>query len=199
MARIGKAAVFLLLAALVTARPGQTETPDYSVLKASDGVELRAYAPMIVAEADVPANARDPGGDGFRMLAGYIFGGNDRGAKIAMTSPVTRFAAEGEAGPVWTTQFMMPSKWTREALPAPDDPRVRMVEAPARALVAVRYRPGAGGAKAALEKLDAWIEAEGLTPVGPPIYAGYNPPWTPAPFRRDEILRAVEPAPEPNR
>ena len=54
------------------------------------GLEIRNYGPRIAAETTVFGDEDKALSDGFRRLAGYIFGGNHGSAKIAMTAPVAR-------------------------------------------------------------------------------------------------------------
>ncbi len=75
-----------------------TEQLDYSVLEISESnIELRQYAPFIVAEIDVQAdNAQQAANKGFRPLAGYIFGANKPNEQIKMTAPVSTRESGGE-------------------------------------------------------------------------------------------------------
>ena len=70
------------------------ETPSYRVEEQIGDVELRRYEPYVVAETRVSASLEQAGNRGFRLLAGYIFGGNTTAAgdstKISMTTPVTQ-------------------------------------------------------------------------------------------------------------
>jgi len=71
---------FLLLL-IISAMPllsHAIEEPDYEVIKKFDKVELRQYAPYVVAEVVVDASAEDAGTQAFPILAGYIFGKNQR-------------------------------------------------------------------------------------------------------------------------
>ena len=74
-----------------------TEQLDYSVLEISESnIELRQYAPFIVAEIDVQAdNAQQAANKGFRPLAGYIFGANKPNEQIKMTAPVSTWESPG--------------------------------------------------------------------------------------------------------
>ena len=95
------------------------ETPSYTVERTDGPIELRAYAPRLMAEVTVSGSQSQSITAGFRVLAGYIFGGNDGGAKVAMTTPVTQVPGNTIAmtTPVtqmardgtWLVQFMMPS------------------------------------------------------------------------------------------
>ena len=59
---------------------------------------------------------------GFRSLAGYIFGGNEGGKKIAMTAPVhMEMGADSSR-----MRFVMPSDLTMDSLPEPNDANVKL-------------------------------------------------------------------------
>ena len=184
-----------------------TEEPKYRVEKDYGEFEVRLYTPVIVAETEVTGEFGKVSNEGFRRLAGYIFGGNDGGRKIAMTAPVgTEPAPEKTAGakidmtaPVgaepkgegWIVSFTMPSRWTMKSLPVPDDERIRLREIPARRVAAVRFSGtwGAGKFEAVTARLREQLKEKGLVPVGEAtVYARYNPPWTPWFLRRNEVL-----------
>ena len=66
------------------------EEPAYEVIRSFDKVELRQYAPYVVAEVELAASAEDAGNQAFPILAGYIFGKNKGERRFAMTAPVTQ-------------------------------------------------------------------------------------------------------------
>ena len=68
------------------------ESPDYEVLRVlTRKAEIRRYPALVLAQTQLPTNTYDENSNmGFRRVAGYIFGGNDSGQKIAMTSPVIK-------------------------------------------------------------------------------------------------------------
>ena len=111
------------------------------------------------------------------------------GEKIRMTAPVGQQNIEGK----WAVSFMMPAAYTMETLPEPVDPEITLRQVPARRMAVVRYS-GFWSEKAYLRfmsKLELWISANGLTTVGEPIWARYNPPFTLWFLRRNEILIPV--------
>lgn len=198
-------------AATIATAEQRTEQPDYTVVDSADGVELREYAPRIVAEVTVDAPSRDAASSiGFRPLAGYIFGGNDGSSAIAMTAPVTTQALDTNAGtkiamtaPVtteaadddrYTVRFSMPRDWTMQTLPTPNDPAVTLREIPAEARLAYRFT----GAKSqdTIDSADAAIIAyatrNALTLSATPVIAGYDGPRVPTERRRWEVMRLVE-------
>lgn len=176
------------------------EEPRYTVVRQYDGFEIREYAPYLVAEVVVPGPSEEAGNQGFRILAGYIFGKNkgDRKiamtapvaqapapAKIEMTAPVTQAAADGG----YVVQFSMPSTYTLETLPEPLDPQVKLKEVPGGRYAVIRYS-GTWSERNYTdhrEKLERGVEAAGLRTTGSPIYSRYNAPFVPWFMRRNEI------------
>ncbi|MCV7278425.1 heme-binding protein [Mycolicibacterium flavescens] len=179
---------------LVGVRVG-TEEPHYLSTKVSDRVEIRRYGPRIAAETTVDADEERARNIGFRRLAGYIFGGNHRKESIAMTAPVTQQSgdtiamtapvAQARDGERSTIRFYMPSKWTLDTLPEPDNDEVRLTEVPGET-VAVLGFTGDRGPRAVQSHTDELLEvlrANGIETTGDAQAWFYDPPWT-LPFRR---------------
>lgn len=191
------AAVIIIGAADVMA----TEEAKYSVVKKDSRFEIRDYAPHILAETVVEGDMEEAGSIAFRRLFRYISGDNKSQEKVAMTAPVSQeprgekiemTAPVGQQGTQgqWTVSFMMPASYNLATLPQPDDPKISLRPVPPRRMAAVRYS-GFWSEKKYLryrEKLESWIQEEGLTIVGDPVWARYNPPFTPWFLRRNEIL-----------
>ncbi|MGI9242789.1 MAG: SOUL family heme-binding protein [Verrucomicrobiales bacterium] len=184
------------------------ETPNYRIMEELGEVELREYEAYLVAQVAVDGDLEGAGNRGFKVLAGYIFGGN-RGSsrismtgavtqesapketKIQMTSPVTQQRGEGD----FVIQFMMPSEFTLDTLPVPDDDRIELREVPARQLAAIRYsgRWSKRSYQANLERMCDVLHEASLTPTGEPVWARYDPPFKPWFMRRNEVLTEFEP------
>lgn len=178
-----------------------TEEAPYRTVR-SDGIfEIRRYEPQILAETVVEGTLEEAGNRAFRPLFRFISGANGPRTEIAMTAPVTQ-RARGEEIPMtapvvqagtggrWTVAFVMPSRYTMETLPAPEDPKVEIRPVPARSVAAVRYSGTWSEARYRkfLGKLEAWMRENRLTPGGEPEWARYNPPYTLWFLRRNEIL-----------
>ena len=162
------------------------EEPVYQVEKAweAEQIEIRAYAPRVMA---VTGMDEDTDG-GFRVLAGYIFGGNAEEEKIAMTAPVQQsMAGEKEMA------FMMPAEYALEDLPAPEDQRVSFREAPAYTAAVIQFSGWASAEKAdeKWQQLRGFLISEGIDITGEPTLNQYNPPWTLPFMRRNEIIVPV--------
>ena len=170
------------------------ESPTYRIEERIGKIELRRYEPYVVAETLVEGSLERAGNGGFRRLAGYIFGGNETASgdstKIAMTSPVT----QDRVGDRYRVRFMMPSSFTGDSLPTPKDAQVTISEVGPQLLAAIRYggRWSRDGYERHLAMLREALEDAGRTVVGEPIWARYDPPWTPWFRRRNEVLIAVD-------
>lgn len=186
------------------------ERPQYDVLASTDDYEIRRYDSYIVAETDVEGTYKTAGNKAFKILAGYIFGDNRASEKMAMTAPVesrpasesvtmkmtapvTSSASADEAG-LYTYSFVMEKKSTRETLPLPNDPRVRIRVVPARTVAVHRYSGSwseKNYAKHERVLLDA-LAYDGVSTRGAPISARYNAPFTPWFMRRNEVMIEIE-------
>ena len=195
-----------------SAKAASYESPGYTVTTEHDGFEVREYAPRVEARVRVAGSYDTAINQGFRILAGYIFGGNQGRSKIEMTVPVTTSPGEQieMTSPVtatssatdspmearaWTVTFMMPSRFTLGTLPVPNDDRIELIEtAPER--MAVRTFSGYANAARAVRQLDALVAAlaeAGLTPVGEPRVAQFDGPWVLGPLRTNEVLVPIAP------
>lgn len=193
----------LLIAALPLASHA-IEEPDYEVIRKIDTVEVRQYAPYVVAEVVLNATADDAGNQAFPILAGYIFGKNKGERKLAMTAPVTQAAvpmkmamtapvtqAAAEGGIL--VQFVLPKDVTLESAPQPLDTRVQLRLVPASQRAVIRYSGTWSQANydEHLALLQATLARAGIATQGEPVLARYNPPFTPWFLRRNEIWLAL--------
>ena len=160
------------------------EEPEYDVLSVNGDVEFRRYEPYIIAEATVSGDESDR--RAFRLLAGYIFGGNDQEEKMAMTAPVETRGDE--------YAFVMEKKYSMDALPRPDDERIQLRTKPTR-VVAVRRFSGRwtddNFSRHRRALLDDLAEL-GIDVTGEPELARYNGPLTPWFLRRNEFIVPVD-------
>ena len=182
------------------------EEPKYTDKVFYKDFEVRFYATILVAQTEVNESFDCAGNKAFRVLAGFIFGNNTAKAKIDMTAPVIQKSADSEkiamTAPVtqsksysgYLIQFTMPASYNRETLPQPNDPRVKIVEIPARQVAVYSYT-GSWSESRFNEKLSAFNSAlarEKITPVGGPTFARFNSPWQLPFLRRNEIWIEVK-------
>lgn len=180
-----------------------TEEPRFETVERLGSVEIRRYASRIAAETEVPGAEDAARNEGFRRLAGYIFGANARRDRIAMTAPVAQSPGEriamtapvaqsGDAGG-WRIRFFMPARYTLATLPLPDDPRVALTVVPEETVAVLRFsglpRPEAVAQNAAA--LTTALEASAWVPAGLVQAWFYDPPWTVPALRRNEVAVPV--------
>jgi hypothetical protein len=163
-----------------------TDEPAYIVERRIGELEIRRYTARIEAHTRLTVPDFETAIDeGFRRLAQYIFGDNDRHEKIAMTTPVL-------TTPRATTHsvaFVMPPDRTLLSLPRPADDRIKLVHVPARRIAALRFH-GRYTDKMMLEqtrRLHELVAANELETKGQPMFAGFDPPSTLPLLRRTEM------------
>lgn len=187
----------------------RVEQADYTVTKKMPGYEVRTYPAHLVAQTTVEGSYDQALNEGFRIVAGYIFGGNTKKEKIAMTAPVAIQSAEKDVsqkiamtapvlasieGTSHVISFGMPRGYTLETLPVPQDKRVKIVMVPEKMYAALRFSGWRSNARTQRmqEKLLAFLKHNSVTAVGAPVYAGYNAPWTPPWMTRNEVLVEIQ-------
>ena len=185
------------------------EEPEYSIIEQAGEFELRAYAPRIIAQATVSGSMGQASNRGFQVIADYIFGNNSvsngtskkismtvpvtmepKSEKISMTAPVSMKQSNGK----WRVDFFMPSKYTMENLPKPNNSAVQLKEIPATNYAAIRFSGRTTEAKTAkkTKQLLAWLKNKGLTTISEPVLARYNSPVSLPFMRRNEVIVAYE-------
>jgi len=195
--------VALAACSVVGIRSG-TEEPAYTVVQTiGTSLEIRQYGPRLAAETVVPGDEIAARSEGFRRLAGYIFGANHGAATIAMTAPVatapsetiamTAPVAQAQTPDGWQVRFFMPAKYTLQTLPQPNDARVKIVTVPPEIYAVYRYS-GSISAEAVAQahaELRRLLQGSGYMPQGEVLNWFYDPPWTLPPLRRNEAAVVV--------
>ena len=109
-----------VLGAAVAAGPimSDVQEPSYQLVERQDNIEIRDYAPMIVAQVTVTGERQPAISQGFRQIADYIFGNNQPAQKVAMTAPVIQQAVSAPVTEPATGQPADP-KGVKIAMTAP--------------------------------------------------------------------------------
>lgn len=199
-----------LLVALALAFSAQAETykgnelPQYDVLESHGPIELRRYAPRIVAEVTVAGSRSNSVNQGFSILSSYIFGNNvangsetvssvtaSTSEKIEMTVPVTQTQTPNG----WVIRFMMPSSHTLETLPDPRNQAIRLRELPVEEQLVLSFNGFPGSLKLTRNEtiLRNFATEAGYDIMGSPRYYFYDGPMTLPGQRRNEIAFQVTP------
>ena len=196
--------IILIGAVVVGAVMSDVETPNYEVVTAESNIEVRLYDPMIIAEVQINGEREDSIGEGFRLLADYIFGNNiarqdigmtvplqqQESTKISMTAPVQQ-QKEDDA---WQISFVMPSEYKMDTLPKPVNERVTLKETPVKTFSVITFS-GTNSDKNLKEhenQLMEYVSTNNLSVIGAPKYAFYNPPWTLPLMRRNEVMIEIQ-------
>ncbi len=177
-----------------------TEEPAFTIERKDGDIEIRRYAPLLIAEVVVSGERGAAANQGFRLLADFIFGNNSARQKIDMTAPVTQQPGDKIAitapvtqqpvGDSWKVRFMMPAQYTAETLPVPNDKRVTIISQAAKRFAVIRFSGWSSEDNLSEHKaeLEAWVKASGLVAAAAPTVAFYNPPWSLPFLRRNEFL-----------
>ena len=181
-----------------------TEEQKYTVERKFPKFEVRRYEACVFADVTVQADFQSAGSIAFRSLIGYISGSNEPSKKIAMTSPViqesnsansaTKIAMtspviQESSKDLQIVSFVMPAGMTIDDMPLPTNSKVSLRQMPEQ-LVAVSKFTGRWTESAyerQLTQLRQQLDQDGMTEIGPPRYARFDPPWTPSFLRRNEI------------
>ena len=185
------------------------EESKFKLLEKEQSFELRAYQPRLIAEVFVDGDMSEASSKGFKLIADFIFGNNTaqsgKSEKISMTAPVAVKASVENisvTAPVglqqsingWRVYFVMPSQYSLQTLPKPNDPQVTIKLTPIQKFAVVRFSGLVGEDKMniKLSELNKWIKRKNFKVLSNPELARYNPPWTLPFLRRNELMVEVE-------
>jgi hypothetical protein len=163
------------------------ESAEYTLLESDGQFEIREYADLMMATTNMRFESQADDGS-FMRLFRYISGVNNGERKVAMTTPVfmepDSDESQGQMG------FVIPKKVTDQNIPAPSDDQVQIKKREGGQFAVIRFagRIDSESVKKAERKLRKWMAEKDLVSDGDDEYAGYDPPWTPSPLRRNEIL-----------
>lgn len=179
------------------------EKPQYTVIEKGDQWELREYEPIILAEVQVEGEMNERLNAGFRQVADYIFGNNQKQSGIAMTTPVldresepiamTTPVLDRENSGMSTIAFVMPSKYSINSLPKPNNARIKLTEIPQRQILVHQFSWFAPQSK--IEKKKEILKNAAQQKnwnIDHFESAFYNPPVTPPFMRRNEVWAVIK-------
>ena len=151
------------------------ESYSYQVVKKYKDFEIRDYEASLFTTVKLSSKGyKNTSRKGFSILAGYIFGDNDKNKKIAMTSPVA-MSLEDSA----TMMFMVPREFDKKTLPKPNQPQINFVEEPAKKIAAISFTGWANDEKILKyqKKLKLILETENISYTNQFYFFVYNPPY----------------------
>lgn len=176
---------FLAVQAYAMSTSRNIESYPYTVIQEYGEFEIRQYEASLFTSVTMPTDKyEEASGKGFSALAGYIFGGNERNEKIAMTSPVAMSLEDS-----MTMMFLVPKAYKKEDLPKPNTESITITEMPAKKVAAITF-----GGWADSEKIDRYqaelrkaLDREGIAYTNKSYFLGYNPPFEMV-GRKNEVI-----------
>ena len=181
-----------------------SEQAKYTVLLQEDNIEIRQYAPSLVAKTTTTGDYKASGNTGFRRLAKYIFGENQTQESIEMTTPVVRENSSKIAMTIpvlqkpdedsWTMSFVLPAEYTLETIPMPIDKNITIEQIEEKKIAAIQYSGFINQNKIDehAEILKQWLSENGYVALSDHMSAAYDPPWTIPWMKRNEVLIEIE-------
>jgi hypothetical protein len=172
-----------------------THEVPYDVVRKIGDIEIRQYPEVILAV--VEDNSDD---SGFGLLFQYISGENKTRRRIAMTAPVITSEKITMTTPVLTGKnymaFALPASYTKETVPLPTNPAVRIVIQPKKEMAVLRFsgRTLQMRVEKFIQKLKTSLQGQGIQMTGEPVVMRYNSPFTPGFLRRNEVAIEINPS-----
>ena len=165
------------------------ETPEYELISKDDGFEIRCYSEMIIATTSVQADYKSSTSSGFRRIASYIFGGNNKEMKIAMTAPVIS-DCPSEGLNTFNISFVMPKEYSIDDLPKANTSLVSIEQESLGDVAVLTFGGWATESRSMSyqQKLSALLKKSGIDSQGGFMVAQFNSPWTLPMFRKNELM-----------
>ena len=186
---IGLISLFIFFQIYMTYSIKDIESYNYDLIKTYPNFEIRLYEEALFSCVTIPRSThKESASKGFKVLAGYIFGGNSRSEKIAMTSPVEMIIDDSI-----TVKFMVPKSHNMENLPQPNNTNIKFKKEPSKYIAALKF----GGftndnvIKSKITELKELLDNAQITPLNSFSYMGYNPPYQLF-NRRNEIVVEID-------
>ena len=157
------------------------EEAPYNVVHSTDTYEIRHYKDRLVVEV---VNKNDD--NSFRKLFRYISGQNNKSEEIKMTVPVT----QGEKDEGYYMQFYLPSKFTKDNAPLPNNPDIKISTIKEGYFAVIQYSGRASDKNFFKHRdiLNQKLLEDDININGPAIRATYNGPFTLPMMRRNEAM-----------
>ena len=172
--------------------PKFLEQPKYTVIKKENNLEIRRYAKILTSSVEVEGDQYYALRKGFQPLVRYIGAKERSSEKISMTAPVIQ--SVNEENEKWTISFAMPSKYSLDNLPKPENNNIYIQEIEPSLAAVIRFN-GKADEKLLNLKTDIlmrWIESKSYVKLSRPKFLFYNDPTTPGFLRRNEVMILVK-------
>jgi hypothetical protein len=172
--------------------PKFLEQPKYTVVKKENNLEIRRYAKILTSSVKVEGDQYYALRKGFQPLVRYIGAKERNSEKISMTAPVIQSVNDENGN--WTISFAMPSKYSLDNLPQPENDSIYFQEIEPSLAAVIRFNGKADEKLLNLKSgiLMRWVDSKGYANLSRPKFLFYNDPTTPGFLRRNEVMILVE-------
>ncbi len=163
--------------------------PKFTLINKIDNIEIRQYDKYVIAKTSMPKKNSSLDDNMFSVLAGYIFGANNKGQSIPMTTPVITTEDDSSYDMIF---FMLDSE-SPDDLPVPNSSKIILETYTMGKTISIRFGMWATEERILKYKsiLDQYIKDEGIIVKSNIMVAQYNSPWTMPPFRRNELIYQI--------
>jgi hypothetical protein len=182
-------AIMAIAQVFISRGTSQTEQHQYKILKTYDKFEVRKYEAALFSSVKMDKRGyKENSSEGFRILAGYIFGDNESNEKIAMTTPVAM-----ELGDTTKMMFMVPKNYDLATLPNPKNKKIVFEKQEEKIMAAIRFDGWANDEKIEEYKniLTEELAKAQLSHNNKFAFLGYNPPYEMTNRRNEVIVELV--------
>tara|TARA_B100000683_G_scaffold157476_1_gene152025 strand:- start:150 stop:758 length:609 start_codon:yes stop_codon:yes gene_type:complete len=178
-------------------QPAMAESyePEYEIIKRHDKVQLRCYKAFTVAETTMSDDYRPASYTGFKRLADFIFGKNDKNEKMAMTKPVSMRPSPKDPTGSWNMFFVMPPNYKDLGKPQPQGQNIKIYDVKPFCALNIRFSGWANNDDLAeyTAQLLKVAKAHKYELTGEESHLlVFNQPMIPGPFRRNEVILKVK-------
>ena len=187
---MGLVAIFVVFQSFISVNASKTEKQKYRLVSKTKEFEIRYYPSATFATIYSDAtNYKGVASKGFRKLAGYIFGGNEKKESISMTAPVRMSMSDKGS----SMSFIMPEKYSDQNLPIPNDKSISIQNSNPEYVAVISFGGYASDEKITIykDKLMEALAKEKIQVKGSFSFLGYNAPFQ---FvgRTNEIIIPIE-------
>ena len=168
----------------------KVDEPSYELINKFESIEIRQYKKIIVATTIKKSSYKDATYSGFRTLANYIFGNNDKEVKIPMTAPVITTMPTNESIEI---TFIMSDDYSLDNLPKPRSDDILFKEITLGKVAVIKFGMWATPKRIMKMKgeLEKYLFENNIQTSSDYLVAQYNSPWVIPPFRRNEIIISI--------
>ena len=182
--------IFLTLIMANFLKAEKVDEPSYELINKFESIEIRQYKKIIVATTIKKSSYKDATYSGFRTLANYIFGNNDKEVKIPMTAPVITTMPTNESIEI---TFIMSDDYSLDNLPKPRSDDILFKELILGKVAVIKFGMWATPKRIMKMqgKLEKYLSENNIQTSSDYLVAQYNSPWVIPPFRRNEIIISI--------